>query len=157
MTDTQSATEMNDTGSDTKLSKAVASGVGDHRARIYKGLSLGLGFFSLALGALEVLAPKQIAKALDAKGHETLIRSFGARELVAGAGLIQDPGHGVRMWNRVVGDVMDLSALHMARTNSPNNRNIWAAIAVVAAVTTLDAITAVGLDRQTGKSLPIGR
>lgn len=129
----------------------------DNNALRWKRASYALGWFSLALGAAELLAPKKIAKALSSEGHEGLIRSFGAREVVAGAGLLTDQGHGLRVWNRVAGDAMDLTALHFARKRAPDNRTVWAAIAVVAAVTLLDVCTAVGLDRRTGKSLPIGR
>ncbi|WP_375403672.1 hypothetical protein [uncultured Sphingomonas sp.] len=129
----------------------------DNGGLIWKKISYGLGVFSLVLGAAELLVPKRIAKALSSEGHEKLIRGFGARELVAGGGLVTDPGHGLRVWNRVAGDAMDLTALHFARVRAPGNRTIWGAIAAVAAVTTLDICTAVGLDRRTGKSLPIGR
>lgn len=129
----------------------------DNGALIWKKISYGLGIFSLALGAAELLAPKKIASALSSEGHEKLIRGFGARELVAGGGLVTDPGHGLRVWNRVAGDAMDLVALHFARVRAPDNRNIWGAIAFVAIVTTLDICTAASLDRRTGKSLPIGR
>ena len=129
----------------------------DNRALLWKRTSYGLGWFSLALAAAELLAPKRIAKALSSEGHEGLIRAFGAREAIAGAGLVTDQGHGLRVWNRVAGDAMDLTALHFARKRAPGNRNIWGAIAFVAAVTFVDVCTAVGLDRRTGKSLPIGR
>lgn len=126
-------------------------------ARLWKTVSYGLGWFSLGLAAAELLAPKKIARALSSEGHEGLIRAFGAREAIAGAGLVMDRSHGVRMWNRVAGDAMDLTALHFARKRSPENRAIWGAIAAVAVVTALDICTAVGLDRRTGKSLPVGR
>lgn len=129
----------------------------DNGGLIWKRASQGLGWFSLGLAAAELLAPKKIAKALSSEGHEGLIRAFGAREAVAGAGLLTDQGHGLRVWNRVAGDAMDLTALHFARKRAPENRNVWGAIAFVAAVTVLDVCTAVGLDRRTGKSLPIGR
>ena len=63
----------------------------------YKGLSLGLGFFSLALGAAELFASRRITRALDAEGHESLIKAFGAREIVAGVGLLQSPAHASRV------------------------------------------------------------
>lgn len=129
----------------------------DNGALRWKRASYGLGWFSLALAAAELFAPKKIAKALSSEGHEGLIRGFGAREAIAGVGLVTDQGHGLRVWNRVAGDAMDLTALHFARKRAPENRTIWAAIAVVAVVTTLDICTAIGLDRRTGKSLPIGR
>lgn len=129
----------------------------DNGGLVWKRVSYGLGWFSLALAAAELIAPKKIAKALSSEGHEGLIRAFGAREAIAGAGLVTDQGHGLRVWNRVAGDAMDLTALHFARLRAPDNRNVWAAIAAVAVVTTLDICTAIGLDRRTGKSLPIGR
>jgi hypothetical protein len=123
----------------------------------WKKLSYGLGWFSLGLAAAELLVPKRITRALGAQGHEKLVRGFGAREAIAGLGLVTDQGHGLRVWNRVAGDAMDLTALHFARKNAPENRNVWGAIAFVAVVTVVDVCTAIGLDRRTGKSLPIGR
>lgn len=129
----------------------------DNGALVWKKVSFGLGVFSIALGAAELLAPKRIAAALSSEGHETLIRGFGAREIVAGAGLVTDQGHSLRVWNRVAGDLMDLGALHFARVRTPDNRNVWGAIAFVAAALTIDICTAAALDRRTGKTLPIGR
>lgn len=121
----------------------------------YKKLGFGLGIFSIALGAVELLATRRIAKALDAEGHEGLIRAFGAREIVAGAGLIAAPAHATNVWNRVAGDLMDLTALGAAARNAPRNRAVWGAVAFVVGATALDIWTARGLDRQTGKTSPL--
>lgn len=136
---------------------APAGKQADNNALRWKRLSYGLGWFSLGLAAVELIAPRKLAKALSSEGHETLIRSFGAREAIAGVGLVTDQGHGLRVWNRVAGDAMDLTALHFARKRAPDNRTIWGAIAAVAVVTALDICTAIGLDRRTGKTLPVGR
>lgn len=120
----------------------------------YKGLSLGLGFFSLALGAAELFASRRITRALDAEGHESLIKAFGAREIVAGVGLLQSPAHASRVWNRVAGDAMDLAALAAAARSAPRNKAVWGAVAFVIGATALDAFVARGLDRSTGKTLP---
>ncbi|HEX8388042.1 MAG TPA: hypothetical protein VF636_03410 [Sphingomonas sp.] len=141
---------------DTKADTPAAH-QSDNGGLIWKRASYGLGWFSLALAAAELVAPKRIAKALSSEGHAGLIRTFGAREAIAGVGLVTDQGHGLRVWNRVAGDAMDLTALHFARKRAPENRTVWGAIAFVAAVTVLDVCTAIGLDRRTGKSLPIGR
>lgn len=122
---------------------------------IYKRLSLGLGIFSIALGLAELLVPKRIAKALSAEGHEGLVRTFGAREVVAGVGLLQAPAHSVRVWNRVAGDGADLAALGAAARRTPDNKTLWGAIAFVAGVAAVDVLVALGLDRTTGKTLPI--
>ena len=121
----------------------------------YKKLSLGLGLFSVALGAVELLAPKKITKALEADGHETLVKGFGARELLAGANLLAAPAVATNVWNRVLGDAMDLGTLGLAARRSPANKAVWGALAFVAGVTALDVFTARGLDRTTGKTFPI--
>ncbi len=120
----------------------------------YKKLSLGLGVFSLALGATELFAAKRIAKALDAEGHEGLVKSFGAREVAAGVGIIRAPAHALTIWNRVAGDVMDIIAVSAAAKNSPKNKTVWGALAFVIGAGVLDAVVAKGLDRQTGNTLP---
>ena len=120
----------------------------------FKKLSLGLGVFSLALGAAELFGSKKIAGTLDAEGHEGLVKGFGAREIAAGIGLIANPAHAVGMWNRVAGDVMDIVAVSAAAKNSPKNKAVWGALAFVAGALVLDAVVAKGLDRQTGNTLP---
>lgn len=121
----------------------------------FKKIGLGLGVFSLALGAAELFGTREIAKALDADGHDGLIKAFGAREIVAGVGLLQSPAHATRVWNRVAGDAMDLTALGFAARNAPRNKAVWGAIAFVVGATLLDALVAVGLDRETGKTAPL--
>ena len=123
----------------------------------YKRLSLGLGVFSIALGAVELFATRRVVRGLDAEDHEGVVKGFGARELVAGAGILAAPAASHTIWNRVLGDAMDLAALGLAARKSPRNPAIWVALAFVAAATALDVLTARGLDRQTGKLLPVRR
>lgn len=120
----------------------------------YKKLSLGLGVFSLALGAIELFGSRRIARSLDADGHERLIKGFGAREVLAGVNLLAAPAVGTNMWSRVAGDVMDIVATAAATKNSPRNKLAWGALAFVAGAALLDAWVAIGLDKQTGKTLP---
>ena len=121
----------------------------------FKKLSLGLGVFSIALGAAELFASKRITKALEAEGHEGLVKGFGVRELVAGAALLNAPAHSTNVWNRVFGDTMDLAALGAAARGAPRNKAVWGSIAFVAGVTALDVFTALGLDKTTGKMEPV--
>lgn len=120
----------------------------------YKKASLGLGVFSIALGAAELFASRRIARALKAEGGEGVIKAFGAREVVAGVGLLQSPAHATRVWNRVAGDGMDLAALTVAARNAPRSKAVWGAIAFVVGAAALDVAVALGLDRQTGKTVP---
>jgi len=118
-------------------------------------ISLGLGVFSVALGITELVASRQITRALKADGHEGVVKAFGWREIAAGVGLLQSPAHGIRVWNRVTGDGLDLGALALAARHAPRNKAVWGATAFVAGATLLDTIVALGLDRTTGKTAPI--
>lgn len=121
----------------------------------YKKWGLGLGFFSIAIGAVELLATRRLTKALDAEGHEGLVRAFGGRELLAGANLLMAPAHATNVWNRVAGDLMDVAASAAAVRHSPRNRATWGALAFVVGALGLDLWVARGLDRETGKALPL--
>jgi hypothetical protein len=121
----------------------------------YKKLSFGLGIFSLVLGAAELLAPRKIARALDAEGHDGLVKGFGAREVAVGVGILAQPALATGIWNRVAGDAMDLGALGLAARDSPRNKAVLGAIAFVVGATVLDALVALGLDKQTGKTFPV--
>ena len=116
----------------------------------YKKFSLGLGLFSFALGAAELFAPRRIARGLHAPRHAGLVRGFGAREVLAGAGILAAPTRPLAVWNRVAGDAMDLAALGAAAGKSPRSTKVWGAIAFVVGATVLDVIVARGLSRQVG-------
>lgn len=120
----------------------------------YKKLGFGLGLFSIALGAAELLATRRIARILEADDHTKLIKTFGAREIAAGLGLLGAPAHSAAVWNRVAGDAMDLAALGAAAGKAPRSRAVWSALLFVAGATALDILVARGLDRTTGKTFP---
>jgi hypothetical protein len=122
----------------------------------YKKLGLGLGFFSVGLGLLEVVAPGRVARWLgvDSKTAKTLIALFGARELLAGAALLRGPAVSTNVWNRVAGDGMDLAALGVTLARSNRRAAAAGALGFVAGATLLDVITARGLDAGTGRTFP---
>ncbi|KQR84034.1 hypothetical protein [Sphingomonas sp. Leaf343] len=120
----------------------------------FKALGLGLGVFLVALGAAELFGAKRIARTLEAEVSEKLIRAFGVRELVAGAGLLAAPAVATNVWGRVAGDALDLTALGAAARAHPRNRAVWGAILFVLGATAVDIYTARGLDRTTGRMLP---
>ena len=121
-------------------------------------LSFGLGIFSIALGLAEVAATRRIARALgnDHRAGRVTLRAFGAREMLAGAGLLAAPAYSTPVWNRVAGDAMDLAALGLAARKAPRRRAVWAALAFVVGATVVDALVARALDRSTGKAFPAG-
>ncbi|MGJ3629621.1 hypothetical protein AB5I41_27375 [Sphingomonas sp. MMS24-JH45] len=117
----------------------------------YKRLGLGLGIFSIALGAVEFLASRRVTRALDADGHGNLVKAFGGRELLAGANLLMAPARATNVWNRVAGDLMDIAAgtaVRTARGTAPPGAR-WPS---VTAALGLDLWVARGLDRETGRA-----
>ena len=121
-----------------------------------KRISLGLGIFSIALGLAEIAATRRIARALgnDHRAARITLRAFGAREMLAGAGLLAAPAHSTLVWNRVAGDAMDLAALGLAARSAPRRGAVWGALAFVAGATVIDTLVARALDKRTGKAFP---
>lgn len=122
----------------------------------YKRIGAGLRYFSLALGLIELAAPGRIARWLGAesKAAKTAIALFGARELLAGAMLLRGPGVSTNVWNRVIGDGIDLAALGVAFARSDRRPAVAGALGFVAAATLVDVLAAHGLDRETGRTFP---
>ncbi|HSC18596.1 MAG TPA: hypothetical protein VLC74_06750 [Rhizomicrobium sp.] len=105
-------------------------------------LGKALGWFSFGLGLAELIAPGQITRALGMEGKETLVRAYGAREIGAGM-LCLSIDRQLGLWNRVVGDGIDVATLLTGmRSNNPKRDNVMLALAVVLGVTALDVLAA---------------
>ena len=114
-------------------------------ARIAKGL----GWFSLALGVAELVAPRPLGRALGLRGHTGLLRAYGAREIASGVAVLSvDPRMG--LWARVGGDLLDLGTLALLprRGSARVRRNLGIAMAAVAGVALLDALCASALQQR---------
>src|SRR5205085_11394682 len=73
-------------------------------------LGKALGWFSLGLGLVELLAPHHITRALGMEGQEALVRAYGAREI--GSGMLSlSTEKSLGLWSRVGGDGIDLATL----------------------------------------------
>jgi uncharacterized membrane protein len=117
-----------------------------------ESLALALGWFSIALGAAELLAPSRTARAVGAQDHDrtrNALRAFGAREIAAGVAILAQPDRARWLWSRVGGDALDLAWLARAMDDDRADRNrVGMALAAVAGVTALDVIAAQRLQRQ---------
>lgn len=104
-----------------------------------ENVARGLGWFSIGLGLVEVLAPRPVAKFLGTP-HTNLIRAFGVRELAAGLGiLLLNKPTAPWLWARVGGDALDIAALVMTYHNNPATRkSVGFSLANVVAITALD-------------------
>lgn len=115
-------------------------------------LATGLGWFSIGVGAAELLAPGMLARLIganDTSAARKTLRVFGAREVLAGALILAGPRRSVPLWNRVLGDAIDLAALALAmRDREASRPRLLASMVSVVGVTALDAITAVRNARQ---------
>ena len=96
-----------------------------------------------------MFAARRITRALEAEGHEGLVKAFGAREAAAGVAILARPSASAGVWSRVAGDAIDMAALALAARRAPRNRAVWGSIAFVAGAAALDAAVALGLDRRT--------
>jgi hypothetical protein len=106
----------------------------------------GLGWFSLALGAVEVFAPGRLARVIGLDGRERLLQAYGGREIGAGIWALSDtPAPAI--WSRVAGDLVDLATLAngVREGDSDQRRNAWIALGVVAGITAVDLLTAASL------------
>ncbi|MDR5763336.1 hypothetical protein [Caballeronia sp. LZ035] len=121
----------------------------ESHSRTAKGRSLarGLGWFSLALGAAELLAPRAVARAAGIRTSPALTRLYGLREIAAGIGILVSGDPSRYVMARLGGDALDLMTLGTAAPlpERAASRRRVTAIVNVTAVTALDARAAVAL------------
>ncbi|MFL5754667.1 MAG: SRPBCC family protein [Chloroflexota bacterium] len=112
-----------------------------------------LGVFSLALGAVQLVAPRRFAKAIGvtpSRERPGVVRLVGAREAAAAAGLLMRRRPVVPVWMRVAGDAMDIALLGRAlRSRQVRSSRVAAAIGAVATITVVDVVASTWLTRRT--------
>jgi hypothetical protein len=103
------------------------------------GLAKSLGWLSIGLGAVELLAAPAVAKALGAKERTDVTKAFGIREIATGIGILTAADPTPWIWARVGGDALDLGTLAAdIKGDNPNSRNIKLAMASVAGIMAAD-------------------
>jgi uncharacterized membrane protein len=107
-------------------------------------LARGLGWFSVALGVAELLAPRALDRAIGARRHPSITRLCGLRELAAGAGLLTQADPQPWLWSRVAGDAIDLALLGGAMIDARGRERARLLVSslAVGGVTALDVYTA---------------
>ena len=121
-----------------------------------EALARGLGYFSVGLGLIELLAPRTLARWLGMRGSERILAGYGVLEMAAGVGLLSSQNLSPWLWGRVAGDALDLGTLMMGLgRNNPRRANVVTAVLAVAGVTALDVLAAQALSaRPEGASAP---
>ncbi|MDR5741446.1 MULTISPECIES: hypothetical protein [unclassified Caballeronia] len=110
-------------------------------------IARGLGWFSLALGAAQLLAPNAVARAAGVRTNSALMRLYGLREIACGVGILMSRNPAPYLWARVGGDVLDLATLAAASDMRRDDSRTHAlgAIVNVAGIAALDVHTALSL------------
>ena len=101
-------------------------------------LAYGLGWFSIALGAMELFATRKLTRALGMRGQERLVQAYGVREIVTGIGILTSPDPTPWLWGRVAGDALDLGTLAYAYPENRKHTALAIASAVWARVASVD-------------------
>jgi uncharacterized membrane protein len=114
-------------------------------------LTTGLGWFSIALGAVELLLPGGLSRVVGVRKHRTMFRLLGVRELISGVGLLTRKNSTPWLWSRVAGDAMDLALVGTALTMpGAKQGRLVAAAAAVAGVTALDIMASKENSKRSG-------
>jgi uncharacterized membrane protein len=111
-----------------------------------------LGWFSLGLGAAQLIAPGSVNRLIgieDTPRNRNLMQAIGVRELAAATGILSSSRPTGWVWARVAGDAMDLALLGAAGDGRNDQRRVAAAAAAIAGITALDLYTSVRLSRDT--------
>jgi hypothetical protein len=104
-----------------------------------EAMAKGLGWFSIALGVAELLAPKATAQATGVNFGKNLLQAYGVREIATGIGLLTSKDPQPWLWARVAGDALDLATLAAdLASNNNKRRNTAMALIAVMGVTALD-------------------
>jgi hypothetical protein len=111
------------------------------------GMARSLGWFSCALGAVELFFPGVLTRSLGLEGKEGLLRAYGAREILAGVQTLSIDKE-IGLASRIAGDMLDLATLMPALSErNPKQANAMAAFGAVLAVTVLDCIAYAAVTR----------
>lgn len=111
----------------------------NHDADTAEGLTLGLGWFSIAMGLAEIAAPRKIAKALGMRGMEPLVQAYGVREVLTGVGILSSRNPAPWLAGRLAGDALDFATLSLGlHQGNRRRRNVALAMGATAGVAMLD-------------------
>ncbi len=116
---------------------------------VFDQMATGLGYFSLTLGAAELIAPGAICRAAGMDGYRGLVRAYGAREVATGLAILASHDATPWVWGRVAGDAIDIATVAAGAKKITNTRTLIS-LGVLAAVTAVDIFCASSLSREKG-------
>jgi hypothetical protein len=114
-------------------------------------LAKNLGYFSIALGVVELMAPRALCNAIGLRGMEPVIRAYGAREVATGVAILASHDPQPWIWARVAGDVADIATVAAGlQQDNTRTENKVMTLAALAAVTAVDVACASALTGEKG-------
>lgn len=107
-------------------------------------LAQGLAWLSIALGVIELCAPRAVSRAAGLNVHSGVVRLCGVRELACGIAILASSNPQRPLWARLAGDVLDLGTTAYAaqRGHTRNTRRALIAAGAVAGIGALDLYAA---------------
>jgi len=113
-------------------------------------LAKGLGLFSIALGAAEILGSTQIGELIGAdRKFRAFLPILGVREIAHGIGILSSVKPTTAVWTRVGGDAIDLAYLGAAFAGKDTNKKRLAGtLLAILGVGVLDVLLAKKLSSQ---------
>lgn len=111
------------------------------RRRAAHTTARGLGWFSIGLGLLELVAPHALARAVGMPRSAAMVRACGVREIATGIALLAAKDPRPWVWARVAGDAIDVAGLGRATASGERKPVAALALGAVAGVTAADLAT----------------
>jgi len=116
-------------------------------------LAVFLGWFSLGIGALEIVAPAALSRRLQLPIGSKVVQGFGIREIMTGLLLLRAPASPAGPYARIAGDILDLAVLGLAISRSERHRG--AALAATASVVGVSILDLVCTSSLSGRNTPV--
>lgn len=134
-------------------------------AGFYHNLAVGIGWFSAAVGLMQLIAPRKFSKVTGVSSHPRFTRFLGARNFLIGGAILTRSNPVKCVHAKVASDAMDLALLSGALCAGPKSRGRLAStLGVAAGVTALDMYCGVQLSKgkaeraiRFGRSITVNR
>jgi len=120
----------------------LTAGERAHEPSRYERVARALGWFSVGLGAWQLLYPRGVTRAIGVRADPGLVRALGAREIASGVAILaQKRPAPLALHARVAGDLVDLGLMGAAWNARRTDRTRLAiGAAAVLGVTALDVV-----------------
>jgi len=113
-----------------------------------------LGWCTLALGAVEVIAPQRVANLAGINLRPSVVRLCGVGKIVGGMALLGSKKPAKWLWAKVAGDLLDLAVVGSAPSSSARSARSLRAVATssIVGATVIDTMLAIRNSRKSSST-----